>query len=65
MTLVGTAIVDLMRVASGRSIHPDHPLQSRFQDIKCALGHAVLVPDPLAKAVGGALLGTSSPELVL
>lgn len=43
----------------------DHPLQARFQDIQAGLGHAFLVPDPLAKAVGGHLLGTGKPELVL
>jgi 3-hydroxy-9,10-secoandrosta-1,3,5(10)-triene-9,17-dione monooxygenase len=63
--LVGEAIVELMRAASGRSIYLDHPLQRRFQDIQGALGHAFLQPDPLARAVGGALLGTSTPELVL
>ena len=54
-----------MRAATGRSIYLDHPLQHRFADLQGALGHAFLVPDPLAKAVGGALLGTSTPELVL
>ena len=63
--LVGQTIGDLMRAASGRSIYLDHPLQSRFQDVQGALGHAFLVPDPLAKAVGGSLLGTTNPELVL
>lgn len=37
----------------------------RFQDVQGGLGHAFLLPDPLAKAVGGALLGTSKPEFVL
>ncbi len=63
--LVGAAVVDLMRAASGRSVFLDHPLQSRFQDIQAGLGHAFLVPDPVARSVGGALLGTSKPELVL
>jgi 3-hydroxy-9,10-secoandrosta-1,3,5(10)-triene-9,17-dione monooxygenase len=63
--LVGQAVSDLMRAASGRSIFLDHPLQSRFQDVQGGLGHAFLVPDPLAKAAGGSLLGTSNPELVL
>ena len=54
-----------MRSASGRSIYLDHPLQRRFQDVQGALGHAFLVPDPLAKSVGGTLLGTSNPEMVL
>ncbi|MCB1038777.1 MAG: acyl-CoA dehydrogenase family protein [Acidimicrobiales bacterium] len=63
--LVGQAVADLMCAASGRSIFLDHPLQSRFQDVQGALGHAFLVPDPLAKAVGGALLGTDKPEMVL
>jgi len=63
--LVGQATGDLMRAASGRSIFLDHPLQSRFQDLNAALSHAFLVPDPLAKAVGGALLSTENPEIVL
>lgn len=54
--LVGRAVGDLMRAASGRSCL-DHPLQSRFQDVQGALGHAFLVPDPVARAVGGALRG--------
>jgi 3-hydroxy-9,10-secoandrosta-1,3,5(10)-triene-9,17-dione monooxygenase len=62
---VGEAIVDLFRSASGRSIFLDHPLQRRFQDLQGALGHAYLGPDPLARAVGGNLLGTTKPELVL
>lgn len=63
--LVGQSIGDLMRAATGRSIFLDHPLQSRYQDIQGALGHAFLAPDPLAKAVGGSLLGATTPELVL
>ena len=63
--LVGQAAGDLMRAASGRSIFLDHPLQARYQDLNAALSHAFLVPDPLAKAVGGTLLGTDHPELVL
>jgi len=63
--LAGASVGDLMRAASGRSIFLDHPLQPRFQDVQGALGHAFLVPDPLAKAVGGTLLGTRTPELVL
>lgn len=62
---VGDAVVALFRAASGRSIFLDHPLQRRFQDIQGGLGHAFLVPDALAKAVGGNLLGTTKPELVL
>jgi 3-hydroxy-9,10-secoandrosta-1,3,5(10)-triene-9,17-dione monooxygenase len=63
--LVAAAIGDLMRAATGRAVFLDHPLQHRFADLQAALAHAFLVPDPLAKAAGGALLGTSSPELVL
>jgi 3-hydroxy-9,10-secoandrosta-1,3,5(10)-triene-9,17-dione monooxygenase len=62
---VGQTVSDLMRAASGRSIFLDHPLQSRFQDVQGGLGHAFLVPDPLARAVGGHLLGTENPEMVL
>ena len=63
--LVGQAVGDLFRAASGRSIFLDHPLQRRFQDVQAALGHAFLVPDPLARAVGGMLLGAAKPEIVL
>ena len=62
---VGAVIAELMRAASGRSVFLDHPLQRRYQDIQAGLGHAFLLPDPVAKAVGGTLLGTSTPELVL
>jgi 3-hydroxy-9,10-secoandrosta-1,3,5(10)-triene-9,17-dione monooxygenase len=63
--LVGNAVVELMRAASGRSIFLDHPLQRRFQDVQGALGHAFLVPDPLARAVGAHLLGAAKQEFVL
>jgi 3-hydroxy-9,10-secoandrosta-1,3,5(10)-triene-9,17-dione monooxygenase len=63
--LVGRAVADLFRAASGRSIFLDHPLQRRFQDVQAALAHAYLQADPLARAVGGTLLGTTKPEMVL
>jgi 3-hydroxy-9,10-secoandrosta-1,3,5(10)-triene-9,17-dione monooxygenase len=63
--LVGQAVTDLFRAASGRAIFLDHPLQRRFQDVQAALAHAYLVPDPLAKAVGGMILGATKPEMVL
>jgi 3-hydroxy-9,10-secoandrosta-1,3,5(10)-triene-9,17-dione monooxygenase len=63
--LVGDAVVDLFRAASGRSIYLDHPLQRRFQDVQGALGHAFLVPDSPARSVGGTLLGATHPEAVL
>ena len=62
---VGVMVSDLMRAASGRSLFVDHPLQRRYQDIQAGLGHTFLGPDPVAKAVGGALLGTTTPEIVL
>jgi 3-hydroxy-9,10-secoandrosta-1,3,5(10)-triene-9,17-dione monooxygenase len=62
---VGVVSADLMRAASGRSVFLDHPLQRRYQDVQAGLSHGFLVPDPVAKSVGGELLGTSSPELVL
>ena len=62
---VADACVDLYRAASGRTAFVDHPLHTRFQDLQTGLGHAFLVPDPVAKAVGGELLGTEKPELVL
>jgi 3-hydroxy-9,10-secoandrosta-1,3,5(10)-triene-9,17-dione monooxygenase len=62
---VGIVTAELMRAASGRSLFSDHPLQRRYQDILAGLGHAFLGPDPVARAVGGALLGTSAPELIL
>lgn len=63
--LVGKAVGDLFRAASGRTIFLDHPLQRRFQDVQAALGHAYLQADPVARAVGGMLLGTSKPEIFL
>lgn len=63
--LVGKAVGDLFRAASGRTIFLDHPLQRRFQDVQAALGHAYLQADPVARAVGGILLGTSKPEIFL
>jgi 3-hydroxy-9,10-secoandrosta-1,3,5(10)-triene-9,17-dione monooxygenase len=63
--LAGQAVTDLFRAASGRSIFLDHPLQRRFQDVQAALAHAYLVPDQVARAVGGRLLGTSKPEMIL
>jgi 3-hydroxy-9,10-secoandrosta-1,3,5(10)-triene-9,17-dione monooxygenase len=63
--LVGQAVTDLFHAATGRSIFLDHPLQRRFQDVQAALAHAYLVPDPLARAVGGMLLGATKPEMIL
>lgn len=62
---VSQSIAELYRSASGRTIFLDHPLQSRFQDLQGGMGHAFLVADPLARAVGGALLGSDKVELVL
>jgi 3-hydroxy-9,10-secoandrosta-1,3,5(10)-triene-9,17-dione monooxygenase len=62
---VGAVTAELMRAASGRSVYLDHPLQRRYQDVQAGLSHGFLVPDPVAKAVGGTLLGTSTPELIL
>jgi 3-hydroxy-9,10-secoandrosta-1,3,5(10)-triene-9,17-dione monooxygenase len=63
--LVTDAINDLFRASTGRAVFVDHPLQQRFQDIQAAMAHAYLSPDPLAKAVGGFLLGASQPEFVI
>lgn len=63
--LVGNAVVDLFHAASGRTIYLDHPLQRRFQDVQGGLGHAFLVPDPVARSVGGGMLGAATPEIVL
>ena len=63
--LVAQGTAELFRAASGRAVFLDHPLQQKFQDIQAAMAHAYLGPDPLAKAVGGYLLGTSKPEMVL
>ncbi len=63
--LAGRAVADLFNAASGRSIFLDHPLQRRFQDVQAGLAHAYLNPDSVARAVGGALLGTSKPEVTL
>jgi 3-hydroxy-9,10-secoandrosta-1,3,5(10)-triene-9,17-dione monooxygenase len=63
--LVAQYIGDLFRAATGRAVFLDHPLQQRFQDIQAAMAHAYLSSGPLAKAVGGDLLGASQPEFVL
>ena len=63
--LVAKGIAELFRAASGRAVFLDHPLQQKFQDIQAAMAHAYLGPDPLARAVGGYLLRTSKPEIVL
>ncbi len=63
--VVAQTVGDLFRAASGRSIFLDNPLQRRFQDMQAALAHAYLVPDPMARALGGMLLGATKPELVL
>jgi len=63
--LVGQAVGDLFHSATGRAVFLDHPMQNRFQDVQGALAHAYMAPDPLARAVGGALLGTLKPELIL
>ena len=62
---VGDAVGELFRAASGRAVFLDHPLQRRFRDIQAGLSHAYFGPDPLAKAVGGGLLGATKPPLVL
>jgi 3-hydroxy-9,10-secoandrosta-1,3,5(10)-triene-9,17-dione monooxygenase len=62
---VGRAVNELFHAASGRSIFLAEPLQRRYQDVQAGLAHAFLATDPLARAVGGALLGTSKPELTL
>lgn len=63
--LVHDAVVALHRSATGRTIFRDHPLHRRFQDLQGGLGHAFLVADPLARAVGGERLATTTPEMVL
>ena len=63
--VVGRAVNELFHAASGRSIFLDQPLQRRYQDVQGGLGHAFLAPDPLARSVGGSLLGTSKPEMIL
>jgi 3-hydroxy-9,10-secoandrosta-1,3,5(10)-triene-9,17-dione monooxygenase len=62
--LVAESVTDLFRAASGRSVFLDQPLQRRFQDLQAALAHAYLVPDSLAKAVGGTILGASKLEMI-
>ena len=62
---VAEACADLFRVASGRTAFVDHPLHARFQDLQAGMGHAFLVPDPLAKSVGGHLLGAENKGMLL
>jgi 3-hydroxy-9,10-secoandrosta-1,3,5(10)-triene-9,17-dione monooxygenase len=63
--LVGQAVAELFHAATGRTVFLDHPLQQRFQDFQAAMAHAYLTPDQVARAVGGSLLGTSKPEIIL
>ena len=63
--LVGRAVAELFHAATGRAVFMDHPLQQRFQDLQAAMAHAYLTPDQVARAVGGSLLGTSKPEIIL
>jgi 3-hydroxy-9,10-secoandrosta-1,3,5(10)-triene-9,17-dione monooxygenase len=63
--VVGRAVSELFHSASGRSVFLKEPLQRRFQDVHAALAHAFLATDSVAKAVGGAMLGTSKPEVVM
>lgn len=63
--LIGQAVSDLFHAATGRSVFLDNPLQQRFQDLQAAMAHAYLTPDQVARAVGGSLLGTSKPEIIL
>jgi 3-hydroxy-9,10-secoandrosta-1,3,5(10)-triene-9,17-dione monooxygenase len=63
--LVAQAVAELFRAATGRAVFADHPLQQRFQDLQTAMAHAYMGPDPLARALGGYLLGTSQPEFIL
>jgi 3-hydroxy-9,10-secoandrosta-1,3,5(10)-triene-9,17-dione monooxygenase len=63
--LIAESCAALFRAGSGRSVFIGHPLQQRYADLQAGLAHAALAPDPLARAVGGGLLGTSNPEMVL
>ncbi len=63
--LIGRSVVELFRASTGRAIFLDHALQCRFQDVQAALAHAYMSPDPLARAVGGTILGASKPEMIL
>jgi 3-hydroxy-9,10-secoandrosta-1,3,5(10)-triene-9,17-dione monooxygenase len=62
---VGRAVDTLFHAASGRSIFLDQPLQRRYQDVQAGLAHAFLLSDSPARSVGGTLLGTSKPEIIL
>jgi 3-hydroxy-9,10-secoandrosta-1,3,5(10)-triene-9,17-dione monooxygenase len=57
--LVAQGVAELFRAATGRVVFAEHPLQQRFQDIQTAMAHAYMGPDPLARALGGYLLGAS------
>jgi 3-hydroxy-9,10-secoandrosta-1,3,5(10)-triene-9,17-dione monooxygenase len=63
--LVGQAVAELFHAATGRTVFLDHPLQQRFQDLQAAMAHAYMTPDQVARAVGGSLLQTSKPEIIL
>jgi 3-hydroxy-9,10-secoandrosta-1,3,5(10)-triene-9,17-dione monooxygenase len=58
------AAQELMRVASGRTAFLDHPLQTKYQDVVSASGHAFLYADPLARAFAGRVLGAEELPVV-
>jgi 3-hydroxy-9,10-secoandrosta-1,3,5(10)-triene-9,17-dione monooxygenase len=63
--LVVERINDLFRASTGRAVFVDHPLQQPFQDVHVAIPYAYLSSDPVAKAVGGYVSGTSHPKFVI
>jgi len=63
--MVSQQVSELHRAASGRVIFRDHPLHGWFNDVQSGMGHTFLLSDPVARAVGGQLLGTSNPEMIL
>ena len=62
---IGAMVGTLMRAASGRAIFEAHPLRRLSADIQGMVGHAFLVPDPLARAVGGVAPGSQKPTGVM
>ena len=62
---IGAMVGILMRAASGRAIFATHPLRRLSADIQGMLGHAFLVPEPLARAVGGVAPGSQKPTGVM
>jgi alkylation response protein AidB-like acyl-CoA dehydrogenase len=55
--LANRAVDRLFAVSGGHAIFLDHPLQTRYQDIKAMMAHVGLSPNLPIKLYGAALFG--------